>query len=253
MAIVDPSSIIEHCAISNVPDDFSGLVEMHPEQSSKPKAAIKDFICRSALHSGQGKYYELDWEGHHESALSSKLIDEVQSAWRVGVESLLKKRQGKKRVKPKPRDDDQAQNEESSDGQASSYENEEESSREEDEIEDEGDDDCDTSSEAKPKSPSRREKRKLSTLTPNSKTASRIKKRRKIAGRDLSMMFSSSHLATDHVRFENLPPDPYLRAMRLLHVGSRPDALPCREDEYMEVMSAVLSLLEEGSGGCVCK
>ncbi|KAE9385151.1 hypothetical protein BT96DRAFT_960792 [Gymnopus androsaceus JB14] len=42
---------------------------------------------------------------------------------------------------------------------------------------------------------------------------------------------------------QELPPDPFLRAMHALHVGSRPDTLPCR--------GAVSDLLEEGSGGCI--
>ncbi|KAJ3501971.1 hypothetical protein NLJ89_g9099 [Agrocybe chaxingu] len=39
--------------------------------------------------------------------------------------------------------------------------------------------------------------------------------------------------------------------MHALHVGSRPDALPCREDEYERVLRCVGELLEEGSGGCI--
>ncbi|KAF9463967.1 P-loop containing nucleoside triphosphate hydrolase protein [Collybia nuda] len=49
----------------------------------------------------------------------------------------------------------------------------------------------------------------------------------------------------------HLPKDPWLRAMHLLHVGSRPDALPCREEEFDRVLRCVGELLEEGSGGCV--
>ncbi|KAH9957146.1 P-loop containing nucleoside triphosphate hydrolase protein [Russula dissimulans] len=45
--------------------------------------------------------------------------------------------------------------------------------------------------------------------------------------------------------------DPWLRAMHALHVGARPEALPCRAEEYARVMHAVEELLEEGSGGCV--
>lgn len=40
--------------------------------------------------------------------------------------------------------------------------------------------------------------------------------------------------------------------MHVLHVGARPDALPCREDEYVEVTGAILGLLEEEGGGCIC-
>ncbi|GLB40727.1 putative P-loop containing nucleoside triphosphate hydrolase protein [Lyophyllum shimeji] len=49
----------------------------------------------------------------------------------------------------------------------------------------------------------------------------------------------------------HLPKDPWLRAMHVLHVGSRPDALPCREEEFERVLHSVGELLEEGSGGCV--
>ena len=47
--------------------------------------------------------------------------------------------------------------------------------------------------------------------------------------------------------------DPWLRTMHALHVGSRPDSLPCREEEYNKVPRCISELLEEGSGGCVCK
>jgi origin recognition complex subunit 1 len=47
--------------------------------------------------------------------------------------------------------------------------------------------------------------------------------------------------------------DPWLRAMHALHVGARPEALPCRTEEYGRVMRAVEELLEEGSGGCICE
>ena len=51
----------------------------------------------------------------------------------------------------------------------------------------------------------------------------------------------------------HLPQDPWLRAMHVLHVGSRPDALACREEEFLHVLRSVGELLEEGSGGCICK
>ena len=49
------------------------------------------------------------------------------------------------------------------------------------------------------------------------------------------------------------PKDPWLRAMHMLHVGNRPDSLPCRDTEFENVLRCVGELLEEGSGGCVCK
>ena len=50
----------------------------------------------------------------------------------------------------------------------------------------------------------------------------------------------------------NLSEDPWLHAMHALHVAARPEALPCRGEEYSRVLRAVEELLEEGSGGCVC-
>jgi origin recognition complex subunit 1 len=58
---------------------------------------------------------------------------------------------------------------------------------------------------------------------------------------------------TSHLQLENLPTDPWFRAMHVLHVGARPDVLPCREEEYARCLRAVEELIEEGSGGCVCK
>jgi hypothetical protein len=47
--------------------------------------------------------------------------------------------------------------------------------------------------------------------------------------------------------------DPWLRAMNALHVGARPDAFPCRSEGYARVMRTVEELIEEGSGGCICR
>ena len=41
--------------------------------------------------------------------------------------------------------------------------------------------------------------------------------------------------------------------MHALHIGARPEALPCRVEEYGRVMRAVEELLKEGSGGCICE
>lgn len=50
-----------------------------------------------------------------------------------------------------------------------------------------------------------------------------------------------------------LPKDPYERALHLLHVGATPDSLPCREDEFLEVLMKVEEGIEDGGGGCLCK
>ena len=64
---------------------------------------------------------------------------------------------------------------------------------------------------------------------------------------------SSSQLLNSKTSMAHLPNDPWLRAMHALHVGSRPDSLPCREEEFNKVLRCIGELLEEGSGGCVCK
>lgn len=65
------------------------------------------------------------------------------------------------------------------------------------------------------------------------------------------MRSNNANLGFDY-SMAHLPHDPWLRAMHVLHVGSRPDALPCREEEFERVLYSVSDLLEEGSGGCVC-
>ncbi|KAF5376959.1 hypothetical protein D9615_007258 [Tricholomella constricta] len=69
-------------------------------------------------------------------------------------------------------------------------------------------------------------------------------RKQKFAVRPQTLNYASDDLS-------HLPKDPWLRAMHVLHVGSRPDALPCREEEFEKVLRCVGELLEEGSGGCV--
>ena len=64
---------------------------------------------------------------------------------------------------------------------------------------------------------------------------------------------SSSHLPADMLSPEQLPTDPYQRALRLLHVGATPESLPCREEEFVDVLSKVEEGVESGGGGCLCK
>ena len=87
--------------------------------------------------------------------------------------------------------------------------------------------------------------------TPHSKAAlvQRTKKKQKLAVRPQLRPYAGNTVTQD---LAGLPKDPWLRAMHLLHVGSRPDALPCREEEYVRVLRSVSELLEEGSGGCIC-
>ena len=43
---------------------------------------------------------------------------------------------------------------------------------------------------------------------------------------------------------------PHERARRLLHVGSTPESLPCRQEQFAAVVSCAAEALRTGAGGC---
>ncbi|KAI9602855.1 hypothetical protein H4Q26_002161 [Puccinia striiformis f. sp. tritici PST-130] len=45
--------------------------------------------------------------------------------------------------------------------------------------------------------------------------------------------------------------DPWDRARKILHVSSTPSWLPCREEEFAELESALTESIEESSGCCL--
>ena len=63
----------------------------------------------------------------------------------------------------------------------------------------------------------------------------------------------SSHLPSSVPAIENLPTEPYERALRLLHVGATPESLPRREEEFGDVLTRVEEGVETGGGGCLCQ
>ncbi|KAF7790357.1 hypothetical protein EIP86_001312 [Pleurotus ostreatoroseus] len=89
---------------------------------------------------------------------------------------------------------------------------------------------------------------KLAAPTPHSKAALRARASRKRARALPAQALVGAH---DLAALQKLPKDPWIRAMHVLHVASRPDALPCRQEEYGRILRAVEELLDEGSGGCV--
>ena len=64
---------------------------------------------------------------------------------------------------------------------------------------------------------------------------------------------SASYLPSSVLSPAELPKDPYERALRLLHVGATPESLPCREEEFVDVLSKVEEGVETGGGGCLCE
>ncbi|RXW21306.1 hypothetical protein EST38_g4564 [Candolleomyces aberdarensis] len=186
----------------------------------------------------------------------------------------------KKRVKREAREDELGEDDADS-GSEEEYEQQDEEDDEEmddavdsDEEEDGDLEDDEEDGAAGPSTPSRSRKRKrgqtsllktprkgrpakIAQPTPHSKAALRqrnkLKKavnaspRKRRAG-GFAIRLPTLSFDTD---MTHLPKDPWLRAMHVLHVGNRPDALPCRTDEYEQVLLSVGDLLEEGSGGCI--
>ncbi|KAI0787282.1 P-loop containing nucleoside triphosphate hydrolase protein [Fomes fomentarius] len=160
--------------------------------------------------------------------------------------------------------DDSADDFHASDAEESADEEEPDPKSEEDDSEDE-------SVVSEPKTPSRKRKRgraipptpktprtprrpradkgSLAHPTPHSKAALRRRKKTALAVRPPPPAEGTLELALAR----GLEGDAWQRAMHVLHVAARPGALPCREQEYGRVLRAVEELLEEGSGGCICR
>ncbi|KAG8947090.1 Origin recognition complex, subunit 1 [Tulasnella sp. 419] len=87
--------------------------------------------------------------------------------------------------------------------------------------------------------------------TPNSKAA--LAKRKSSAKKKVRLNRGDVIGSTqaDRQALMKLPKDPHLRAMHLLHVAARPDALPGRDQEFDEVLLSIVRVLEEESGGCI--
>jgi origin recognition complex subunit 1 len=98
-----------------------------------------------------------------------------------------------------------------------------------------------------PTTPRRKRVAQAAAPTPHSKRAIRARARRPVMlapPPEMAGAFALGEASTEK--------DLWLRAMHALHVGARPEALPCRAEEYARVMRSVEELLEEGSGGCIC-
>jgi origin recognition complex subunit 1 len=249
------------------------------------------FYCRYAINSQRGLYYNLKWDRHRDTALkTSSVIPEegtIRADWGTGKEWNVDTAESVTRAKksgPPPKKRMKVEN----GGEDLSGEDVDSGSEAEfdSEFDEDGTDGAEESEEGletdddggadgfEPRTPSKSKKRKrgqtglktprkkkanIAQPTPHSKQA--IRKRRKLKGavngtprkakpgtflvRQPTLSFK-----TDMSR---LPPDSWLRAMHVLHVGNRPEALPCRGAEYNRVFACVGELLEEGSGGCVCK
>ncbi|KAJ6619997.1 P-loop containing nucleoside triphosphate hydrolase protein [Mycena sp. CBHHK59/15] len=245
----------------------------------KKKSLAGPFFCRVAVDSRRGLYYDFDWVDH-----SKRALDGEDDPWGSGDSwdlDPVEKRQGKpprKKAKREPatrgrgrpkRSPPQRAKRVTVDGGSDEEPDDAEYIKQSDSDNDHDDDDAlpvahdnttDSSSSdlgeddfGEPKTP-RKRRRTLAHPTPHSKAAlsrrsrgaapSSPRKRTKFAVR-------SNNRSLGYDSIADLPKDPWLRAMHVLHVGNRPDALPCREDEFDRVLGSVNDLLDEGSGGCI--
>lgn len=107
-----------------------------------------------------------------------------------------------------------------------------------------------------PRTPTKRRQTKA-VITPASKKALAARRNSMGGGRKKKIRVAApsavSYNETDRAALSKLPKNAHLRAMHLLHVAARPDALPGRDGEFNDVLATTLSVLEEGSGGCICE
>lgn len=310
-AILSPQEIARKCHIADHVPGLRPLTSPWPlsskgvtESEGIPEA--DRFVCRLAVDTQRGLFYEFVLEAHREHAKAAPPGDWTR--WEVGVSNVvpetpkLKTRIAKKRkldtdsgedesdaslqspskrprrarkaptrakapTKNKPRTKAITEDKEfepnlsrsSSPSGSSAHPSDPSDADSDANIEPEGSD-LDV-----PRTPSRRKRggqtsamttprhkrvRTLAMPTPHSKAA--LRARRKMTS--LVVKPPPPELNEEHYKqLKKLPKDPWLRAMHVLHVAARPNELPCREEEYARVLRSVLELVEDGSGGCVCK
>lgn len=203
-------------------------------------------------------YYELDWHAHREQSLERAKGDGIQwgsgAPWVVAVEPVLKyQRRALERVE----EGVDTRSGTGSDGEYTTTEPPSVGTVTNLLFSDNA-----TPAEV-PQTPSKKRKQTTSTAstprrrrgapalavpTPHSKRALRARARLptvRAPPPEMAGTFSHSEASTET--------DAWLRAMHALHVGARPEALPCRAEEYARVMRVVEELIEEGSGGCICE
>ncbi|KAH8092620.1 P-loop containing nucleoside triphosphate hydrolase protein [Cristinia sonorae] len=268
-AVISVSSVIDRCEVYSISDESapstSSLVEVlyALEFEDSPFPPQRTYCCRLAVHPVRGLYYAFSWKDHRQQALEASSEWGLAEPWIVVPEPVREPPLKKRRLQPI-----RERKEDSEDGGSDLAEMSEDEYQEVEEAlaessESEGQDVSDDEPSV-PRTPSRKRKRAPSTPrtprtpsrkrttkaapTPHSKAALRARANRK----RMAIRPPPPDRSTDiSLQLENLPKDPWYRAMHVLHVASRPDALPCREEEYGKVLRSVEELIEEGSGGCV--
>ncbi|KAJ7076450.1 P-loop containing nucleoside triphosphate hydrolase protein [Mycena belliarum] len=237
------------------------------------KNKIGPFYCRWALNPQRNLYFDVNWNTIRKIALGEEddpfgsgdrwNVDPVGSPPRKKRRLEAPKRDAPKRVKrltvdPMANVDSRSDADEDRDadytGKGESDEDDEDDRLPTIHDDSDSDPEQETYSDSdEPKTP-RKRGRNIAHPTPHSKAA--LARRARGAGsgsprKRARLAVRSNNAALGFDSMGHLPQDPWLRAMHVLHVGSRPDALPCREGEFDRVLGSVADILEEGSGGCV--
>ncbi|KAG5338844.1 hypothetical protein C0989_006009 [Termitomyces sp. Mn162] len=241
-----------------------------------------DFFCRLA-YQGEGDhkgFYNFNWEKHRTVANISTTTPplEIDLQWGSGFMwevEIPREEKGSSSSRKRAKDDVIESGSESGDATDDDFEAQSDDEADDSEGSIVGDNsDGDESVSNVPRTPSKKRrkgpslsqspsKRRATTTatprkpgkrtivhpTPHSKAA--LRKRAKAKGTIEKFAIRPQTLNFAGQDLSHLQEDPWLRSMHVLHVGSRPDALPCREEEFERVLRCVGELLEEGSGGCL--
>jgi len=240
------------------------------------------FSCNLAVDSYRGLFYDFHWDAHRKSVLSltkpSIITDdnEEDTSWGSGIPWNVEIKRGsgagrKRKLEEESEDDIESKDE----YQASETEKDEEEQEEQEEdvamtlrTPSKKQTHRDPSGASSPlKSTTATPRKRPTVVKPLAQPTPHSKKAAAARGRKLGAQLSPSKKKQKFtIRPRTLPcinwsssqsnlgsKDPWLRAMHMLHVGNRPDSLPCRDTEFDNVLRCVGELLEEGSGGCVCK
>ena len=236
------------------------------------------FFCRFATCSMRGTFYDLNWDRHYKLAQKASCAipagDDPDwgagSEWDVVAQSPPNptprktytqgsRREAKVDVVSESEDGGTADEYQAADAENGSTDDDDElllADQAQDEVSEEENEDAD-----EPHTPRKRRRRAVTTMTPRKARKTVVhptphsRRALKARGSPRKGKFKMRAQPLPYMSFDlsHLPQDPWLRAMHVLHVGSRPDALSCREEEFQHVLRSVGELLEEGSGGCICK
>lgn len=239
---------------------------MSKDSSPKKQAASTksqpdaEYFIESSYDPVTGMYYPMKWEEFHKDKTTTHQSDRV-ALWNVHVDASISRKRRNQEESSESEEDGSDEElvletiSEESDSERGHSASEDESMAEEPPV---SDDDAEKGKKAKGSTKKRKrgvvvstvtpskKRRKTTQPTPHSKAAMRARKKFKIRP-------PSALTQDDNSTLLNMEDDPYLRAMYTLHVGERPDTLPCRDEEYVNIFENVLGLLQETSGGCICE